>query len=297
MAATVFALGAGVVPAYAKTAQPTVTVNGEVAEPATYSITQLGTLPQTTATVTEGVHQYTDTGVLLETLVKDAEPAYPASLLNTKNELLRVTATVYGSGGPVTFAVGELDPSFGDHPALLALTQNGQPIAGGPELVVPGDSAPVRFASDVTKVTVGIATAPATTTDLTGTVTVIDGKSKVSLSPAELASLPQETLTVSFNGPHGSQTHTETGPPLIDVLAAGGVAPTFNTWIAATSGEDNYVATVTPGEALVGGRPLLLSLVEDGVPIQPRLVTDGDIAGGRYDSGVVDLYAGTGPAK
>jgi hypothetical protein len=39
-----------------------------------------------------GSRQVTDTGVLLETLVTDAGPAYPASLLNTKNELLRVTA-------------------------------------------------------------------------------------------------------------------------------------------------------------------------------------------------------------
>ncbi len=74
--------------------------------------------------------------MLLETLVSDAGPAYPASLLNTKNELLRVTATVRGAGrGAVTFAVGELDPGFGSHPALLALTRNGRPVGGSPELV------------------------------------------------------------------------------------------------------------------------------------------------------------------
>jgi hypothetical protein len=48
---------------------------------------------------------------------------------------------------------------------------------------------------------------------------------------------------------------------------------------------------------IVGGRPLILSLVEDGVSlVQPRLVTDGDVKGGRYVSDVVDLYGGTGPA-
>ena len=46
------------------------------------------------------------------------------------------------------------------------------------------------------------------------------------------------------------------------------------------------------------GRPLQLSLNEDGVALaQPRLVTDGDIHGGRYVSGVVDIYVGTGPAR
>ena len=45
------------------------------------------------------------------------------------------------------------------------------------------------------------------------------------------------------------------------------------------------------------GRPLQLSLNEDGVALaQPRLVTDGDVKGGRYVSGVVDIYVGTGPA-
>jgi hypothetical protein len=47
-----------------------------------------------------------------------------------------------------------------------------------------------------------------------------------------------------------------------------------------------------------GSRPLQLSLAEDGVVLaQPRLVTDGDIKGGRYVSDVVDIYAGTGPAN
>jgi hypothetical protein len=279
--------------------RPALSVNGEVTSPSVYTISQLAALPQTTATVTAGGRQFTDTGVLLETLVADAGPAYPASLLNTKNELLRVTVTVRGAGWrDVTFAVGELDSGFGDHPALLALTQNGRPIARGPELVVPGDRAPVRFLPQVSQLTVGIATAPATDTDPAAAtpVEVIDGHHEVTLSAARLARLPAETLTVSFGGPSGEQTHTEVGPSLLEVLAAAGVAPTLNTWVAAV-GDDNYVATVTPAEQLVGGRPLQLSLSEDGVTLaQPRLVTDGDIKGGRYVSDIVDLYVGTGPA-
>jgi hypothetical protein len=261
---------------------------------------QLAALPQTTDTVTEGFKQVTDTGVLLETLVSDAGPAYPASLLNTKNELLRVTVTVRGIGrDEVTFAVGELDPAFGNHPALLALTQNGRPIRFGPELVVPGDRAPFRFVPGVSQVTVGIATAPATLTNpqAGSPVEVIDGHRVVTLSATLLAQLPAETLHVSFEGPTGVQTHTEVGPALFEVLAAAGIVPTLNTWVAAV-GDDNYVATVTPAEQFVGGRPLQLSLNEDGVTLpQPRLVADGDIKGGRYVSDVVDIYVGTGPAS
>jgi hypothetical protein len=299
LAASVASLAGG--PAYASAgARPVLSVGGEVTAPAAYTAAQLAALPQTTATVTAGGRQVTDTGVLLETLVTDAGPAYPASLLNTKNELLRVTVTVRGAGHrQLTFAVGELDAGFGNHPALLALTQNGHPLTHGPELVVPGDRSPVRFVPRVSRLTVGIATTPATdTSPAAGSpVVVIDGRHHVTLSAALLARSPAETLHVSFQGPGGTQTHTEVGPALLEVLAAARIWPTLNTWVAAV-GDDNYTATVTPAEQLVGGRPLQLSLNEDGVALaQPRLVTDGDVKGGRYVSGTVDIYVGTGPTR
>ena len=55
---------------------------------------------------------------------------------------------------------------------------------------------------------------------------------------------------------------------------------------------------MTPAEAIVGGRPLLVSLNEDGQPLaQPRLVVDGDVKGGRYVSELVDLVVGQGVAS
>jgi len=78
------------------------------------------------------------------------------------------------------------------------------------------------------------------------------------------------------------------------VLRAAHIRSGLGTWVAAV-GSDGYVATVTPAEAWVGGRPLI-SLNEDGTPLaQPRLVTGGDVKGGRYVSGVVDLVVGQGP--
>jgi hypothetical protein len=303
-AAVVASTGAAAtIPAEASGGQPAgpvLQVGGEVSSPTAYTAAQLAALPQTTVALTVGGREVTDTGVLLETLVNDAVPAYPASLLNTKNELLRVTVTVRGARhDEVTFAVGELDAGFGDHPALLALTQDGHRISRGPELVVPGDRTPVRSVPQVSSLTVGIATAPATNTapSAGSPVEIIDGRHVVTLSAARLARLPAETLTVSFEGPGGVQTDTETGPPLLDVLALAGIRPTLNTWVAAV-GDDNYVATVTPAEQLVGGRPLQLSLAENGAVLpQPRLVTDGDIKGGRYVSDIVDIYVGTGPAR
>jgi hypothetical protein len=284
-------------------AKPVLSVGGEVTTPASYTAAQLAQLPQTTATVRLGFFgKVTLTGVSLETLVTDASPAYPA-LVNTKNSILRVTATVTGyDNREVTFAVGELDPNFGNHPALIALSANGRPIPGGPELVVPGDSSPVRTVLGASKITVGIATASATSTSTAaGTpLTIVSGKHTVTLSAALLARLPKETLKVSFlsGNPAVQQTHTEVGPSLSTVLAVAGIwFPTVNTWVAGV-GNDNYVATVTPFEQFAGGRPLQISLNEDGVTLaQPRLIADGDIKGGRYVSGLVDLYVGSGPAS
>jgi hypothetical protein len=56
-----------------------------------------------------------------------------------------------------------------------------------------------------------------------------------------------------------------------------------------------YVATVTPIEAFVVGRPLQISLNEDGQALaEPRLGVDGDVKGGRYVSLLVDLVVGQG---
>jgi hypothetical protein len=261
-------------------------VGGAVSSPATYSIAALKALPQTTATVSGR----TLTGVSLETLVNTAMPVLPSA----KNAALRVTIAVAGSvGRTVTIALGELDPNFGNHPALLALTQAGATLRDGPDLVVPGDTSPsARFVRRVTRITVAVQSPPPTPAPSAGAITVHDGRRAVVLSATRLAGLPAQTLNVSFQAGTSPQRHTETGPTLDTVLAAAGLRPWSVAWVAGV-GSDGYVATVTPAEAEVGGRPLLISLVEDGVvQAQPRLVVDGDVKGGRYVSGVDDLYVG-----
>ncbi|HUA04194.1 MAG TPA: hypothetical protein VMB27_09835 [Solirubrobacteraceae bacterium] len=298
LAAILLAVTAGASAAFpGRPHEATVGVGGAVTNPQTYSLSQLGSLPQTTVTFTQhswfGSRTYTDTGVSLEALVDDSVPTQltPAP----KNALLRVTATVSGQWAwPVTFALGELDSGFGNRDALLVLVQNHRTLAV-PELVVPGDVNGTRTVLAVNRITVGVQN-PAPTTPPAGAVTIEDGPFTRTLSGAQLAALPAETLSVSFMGPGGTQTHTEVGPTLADVLRAARLRFDLNTWVAAV-GSDGYVATVTPAEAFVGGRPLQISLNEDGTPLaQPRLVTDGDVKGGRYVSGVVDLVVGQGAA-
>jgi hypothetical protein len=264
----------------------TVTVGGTVTTPHTYTRADLAALPQQSF----AVGHRTDTGVSLEDLVNTAAPVLPT----TKNALLRVTVTVQGAGFPVTFALGELDSGFGNHPAYLALT-SGSRTLHSPKLVVPGDSWPLRTVRDVRSITVGVQSPAPITPPSAGALTIQSPRGTVVLTAAQLAALPSQTLQVSFQaGGTAPQTHTEIGPTLATVLRAAHIHGGLDTWVAAV-GSDGYVATVTPAEAFVGGKQLLVSLNEDGVPqSQPRLVVSGDVKGGRYVSGVDNLVVGGG---
>jgi hypothetical protein len=271
-----------------------VTVGGAVATPASYSTSQLAALPQTTFSVTRhtwwGPQTQSYRGVSLEDLVTTAGPTLP----NAKNAMLRVTVTVGNPfGWHVTLALGELDPGFGTHPAYLALTEAGHALAA-PELIVPGDAGGFRSVPLADRITVAVQNPMPTTPPAPGSLTIITrGFSKV-LSASTLASLPAHTLQVSFLAGTASQTHTEVGPTLQAVLRAAHVRADLNTWVAAV-GSDGYVAVVTPAEAWIGQRPLLVSLNEDGQPLsQPRLIVDGDVKGGRYVSDVDELVVGEG---
>src|SRR5262249_34468367 len=148
---------------------------GTVSTPATYSLSQLQALPQSTFSVTRpwwwGSHTDPDQGVSLEALVNAAQPTLPSA----KNALLRVTVTVSSElSGSVTFALGELDSGFGNHPAYLALAENGHWLPA-PELVVPGDVFAARTLFSVDKITVGVQNPTVTTPPAAGSLTIEDG--------------------------------------------------------------------------------------------------------------------------
>ncbi|WP_329050890.1 hypothetical protein OG738_02610 [Amycolatopsis sp. NBC_01488] len=236
----------------------TVTVDGAVATPASYRASQLKAL-----------------GGDLVKLVAAAAPVLPPG----KNTALRVTVTVSGAAHrAVTFALAELDPAFGNHPAVLTTDH-------GIDLVVPGDRDRSRDVRDVRRVRVAVSAATAAER----AVRITTAFRSVTLPPSLLAHLPSRTVTASFASGTGLQTRTETGPSLALVLRIAGVVPRPDTAVVAV-GEDGYGAAVTLAEERTGGRPLLLSTVEDGVPLAlPRLVPLGDVKGGRYVSGVTAL--------
>jgi hypothetical protein len=269
-----------------------VSVTGAVATPATYSEAQLAAMPQTTFTVTARRRgDVSATGVSLESLVATAQPTVASTI---KNGLLRVTVSVAGrSGAPITFGEGELDPSFGNHPAYLALTV-GQRKLRAPKLIVPGDEQPIRDLAAVSTITVGVQSPTPTPGFTPGTLTIERGSQTTTLSAAQLAALPPETLQASFLAGTTTTDVTEIGPSLDEVLRAAHVPLGLDTWVAGV-GDDGYVAVVTPAEQWVGGKYLQISLNENGAPLpEPRLVVDGDVKGGRCVSGLVDLVVGQG---
>jgi hypothetical protein len=277
--------------ATAAPARPVLTVGGTVANPASYTVSQLAALPAETIQLRgPGGLAVPATGVSLDHLVTMAGPVLPAA----KNAQLRVIVTASGPFGQrVSFALGELDPNFGDHDAIIVLSVSGRPLPV-PALAVPGDPVPVRDLLVVTSIKVGVTNPAVTVPPSPGALVVEAGSRPVILSAATLAALPEQTRTVTFLAGTSAQTHTETGPALSAVLGAARLPQGLNTWVAAV-GSDGYVATVTPAEAWAGGRPLLISLAEDGTALAaPRLVADGDIKGGRYVSGVYDLIVGYG---
>jgi hypothetical protein len=168
----------------------TVTLGGAVTTPATYTRADLAALPQQSFTV----GNRTGTGISLEALVNDAGPTLPPA---AKNALLRVTVTVTGAGSPVTFALGELDPAFGNHPAYLALA-SGSHVLRRPELIVPGDTWRLRTVRDVRSITVAVQSPTPVTPPSPGALTIQGPRGTVVLTAAQLAALPSQTLQVSF---------------------------------------------------------------------------------------------------
>src|ERR1700759_1184495 len=92
-------------PAPAPSSRPVLTVGGTVADPASYTMSQLSALPTETVSLSLGGHTVQATGVSLDSLVTAASPVLPSA----QNALLRGLVTASGPiGGPGTFPLGGL---------------------------------------------------------------------------------------------------------------------------------------------------------------------------------------------
>jgi hypothetical protein len=134
---------------------------------------------------------------------------------------------------------------------------------------------------------------PAGAVALTG-----DVRTPTVLAKADLAGLPQQTVSVSFGTEKGPQQHSETGVALSALLPADKLATTAKkndilSFAVVAVGADGYSAAFGYGDvsADFGNRGLLVALTEDGKPLdRPRLVVPGDVKGGRYVSDLTELH-------
>ena len=114
----------------------------------------------------------------------------------------------------------------------------------------------------------------------------------------DLKTLPAHTVSVSFQGPGGIQSHSFTGALLHDVATV--AEPRFDAkrkndflrWSARVHATDDYEVVVSWGEFDPGfeGKQILLAYADDGQPLTDtgfaRLVVPDDKKGGRYVSNV-----------
>jgi hypothetical protein len=295
---------------------PSVTVNtvGLGLPPVTLKTSELAILPQQTISVPLAGVATTETGPLLSALVTYAGVQFNSTC---KNDELRYWVEVTSADGSQAAVItsGELDPLFGNRPAILALSENGNFLtASGPQLVVPNDSG-VRDIKHVATITVGrapvvlgsspgcgssglIANPPAGTVLVNGYVS-----SPQTFTVAQLQAMPQVTQTDNFLQGSTPNTNLEVGPTLWSLIQAAkpkllacDKTDSYRFYAEITSSEDGISALVAFPEIdpSLDNTQDLMAVVNNNIPVlntdtDPRLTTPGDVRGGRYIFGAATI--------
>jgi hypothetical protein len=289
---------------------PSVTINTATGQTLmTLKTSELSVVPEQTVTVPVKGVPTVEKGPSLQALLTFAGVSYNAAC---RNDELRWWIEVSSStGAAVVLTAGEIDPLFGNRPAILSINEGGQFLTdSGPKLIVPNDSGQ-RNIPKVSVITVGRAPAQLASTTPACSPTValssappagsiqVNGavSAPATFSYSQLQAMPQASQTVSFLNGATPVSNTESGPTLASVVAAAkpkylACDPTdrLRFYAAVTSSIDGYTALVSFPEfdPSLNNVQQLLSLVENGsslATVGPRNTVPGDVRGGRYVSG------------
>jgi hypothetical protein len=140
---------APIVPSQGGGSSTTLSLSGLVLHPGSFDLASLEAMP----TVTETVGSTRYTGVLLWDFLNAAG----LQLSSMKNDVLSKYLLATGSDGyEVAFSLGELNPSFGNQPDIIAFMQDGQPLTstGFARLVIPNDAKQGRWVSNLVDIRV-----------------------------------------------------------------------------------------------------------------------------------------------
>jgi hypothetical protein len=265
-----------------------------------------------TATYTKAGTPVTDTytGIKLWDLLTDAGGV---SVTSEKNDILSKYVVATGADGyKAVFALGEIQPNFGNQPILVAYSDTDGQLGprgsdGLARLVVPGDNAGGRYVSDLVDLTVGSLPEPGPTgaggisdqLDLTGKVA-----DPTIVTPETLSALTQTTETATYIAGTSSVTDTYTGVSLWTLIQDAGlltdpsVKNDLSRYAVVATGSDGYRAIISLGEIApqFGDQPDLVAYADTegqlgagGADGAMRLIVPGDHAGGRYVSNLVSL--------
>jgi DMSO/TMAO reductase YedYZ molybdopterin-dependent catalytic subunit len=295
-------------------------IDGDVTNPATYTLAGLQALPATTLPVEfvagTSTQQHTYTGVDLWTLVNGAGIVTNPRV---KNDILRKYVVATGSDGyRAVFAAGEFNPDFGARPYFVAYreTINNQSVLLGSDgfarIAVPGDYKGGRYVSNLISLDVlGAASTAAGTGGGVSDHFTVSGTVQQPGASFDLGALQafapagQITQEVTFIAGGQSETHTYSGVSLWDLLTQVGIVTRpgvkndiLGKYLVAT-GSDGYKTVVSMGEIDPDfGRQrdfVAFSEIVNG-QAQPlgsngfaRMVVPGDVRGGRYVSNLVSL--------
>ena len=117
--------------------------------PLTLKMSDLEALPPSTVTLPDGT---TESGPTLSSLLAQAGFTLISTCKNDQLHYWLEASSLDGSGAVISD--GELDPLFGNNPAILSVKENGVPLAA-PRLAVPKDATTARDVGNVFDITVG----------------------------------------------------------------------------------------------------------------------------------------------
>ncbi|HSZ91915.1 MAG TPA: hypothetical protein VK822_21365 [Acetobacteraceae bacterium] len=290
-----------------------VLLSGDVADPGFYNLPTLAPVTTQTATYTAAGTPVTDTytGVKLWDLLSDAGGA---TVTSAKNDILSKYVVATGSDGyKAVFSLGEIDPSFGAQPVMVAYADTGGQLGpqgsdGLARMVVPGDQAGGRYVSDLVNLDVRSLPEPGPSgpggiSDQLAFSGEIADPSIV--TPASLTALNQSTTeTATYTSGSGQVTDTYTGVSLWTLIQDAGLLtdPSIKNDLlrfgVVATGSDGYRAFISLGEIdpAFGNQPDLVAYADTGGQLGPggqdgalRLIVPGDVAGGRYVSNLTSL--------
>jgi hypothetical protein len=274
-----------------------------VTSPGTYTFSSLNALPQQTQTVSylSGSTPVTATysGPSLYSVIESA--GWP-SLPGVNNSTLRDVVVATGSDGyRVVYSNGELNPNFGNKPAIIAINQTvggtSTPLGadGFARTTAPGDIRGGRYVSNLASL--NVVQAPSNPSQGGGKSSSFTVSGEVAqnaiFNSSSLAALPQNTLTV------GGDVYT--GVYLWDLINSLGIITDpsvkndiLSLYVLAT-GSDGYEVAFSMGELnpLFGNMPDLVALTLNGQPIDQngfaRIIAPNDVRRGRWVSNLVSL--------